>query len=55
MISVIIPMYNAENTIIQTRKDFEVIVVDDDSADNSSLLVAEFEFESPSNLSIKEG
>ena len=35
-ISVIIPMYNAENTIIQTvrglenqtKKDFEVIVVD---------------------------
>jgi glycosyltransferase involved in cell wall biosynthesis len=52
-------MYNAENTIIQTltgledqtRKDFEVIVVDDGSADNSSKLVAEFA--SPSNLSIK--
>ncbi len=50
-ISVIIPMYNAEKTIIQTleglesqtRRDFEVIVVDDGSTDTSIGLVGEFD------------
>ncbi len=54
LISVIIPMYNAEKTIgqalkgleQQTRKDFEVVVVDDGSADSSPRLVASFEKES---------
>jgi len=49
-ISVIIPMYNAENTIIeslrglesQERRDFEVVVVDDGSTDTSPELVTEF-------------
>lgn len=59
MISIIIPMFNAEKTIIQTLRgienqtinDFEVIVVDDGSADNSSKLVTEFKNES--ELSVK--
>lgn len=58
-ISVIIPMYNSEKTIIQTlggledqtRKDFEVIIVDDGSTDNSPKLVTEFK--NQSELSIK--
>lgn len=53
-ISIIIPMYNAEKTIIQTleglenqtKKDFEVIVVDDGSTDSSPILVTKFERES---------
>lgn len=59
MISIIIPMYNAENTIIQTlkglenqtRKDFEVIIVDDGSIDASLKLVSEFK--EKSSLPIK--
>ena len=47
MISIIIPMYNASKVIIrcinsiksQTYKDFEVIIVDDGSKDNSYSLV----------------
>ena len=47
MISVIIPMYNAGKNIlhlleglnIQTRTDFEVIIVDDGSTDDSMDLV----------------
>ncbi|GAH14558.1 unnamed protein product, partial [marine sediment metagenome] len=49
-ISVIIPMHNAEKTIVQTlkglekqtRKDFEVIIVDDGSTDTSLKLITEF-------------
>lgn len=49
-ISVIIPTYNAEKTILQTlralegqtRKDFEVVVVDDGSTDMSARLVTQF-------------
>jgi glycosyltransferase involved in cell wall biosynthesis len=57
-VSVIIPMYNSQNTIIQvlegleiqTAKNFEVIVVDDGSMDRSSQLVADFAKQS--NLAI---
>ena len=49
-ISVIIPMYNAEKYIgelldsllIQTFQDFEVIVVDDCSTDNSAAVVESY-------------
>jgi len=59
MISIIIPVFNAEKTIIQTLRglenqtmnDFEVIVVDDGSTDDSSKLVTEFKNES--GLSVK--
>ena len=51
LISVIIPMYNSEKTILnalesvrtQTYKgDFEIIVVDDGSVDDSSALVKDY-------------
>lgn len=50
MISVIIPMYNAEKTIKQTiesileqsYKDFEIIIVDDESIDNSNQIIKIF-------------
>lgn len=55
-ISVIIPMYNAENTILtalnsiknQTYKcEYEVIVVNDGSLDNSKKIVEEYILENP--------
>jgi len=59
MISVIVPMFNAENTIIQalngletqTINEFEVVVVDDGSTDNSSGLLSKFQ--NQSKLQIK--
>ena len=50
LVSVIIPMYNAEKFIpqtlksllYQTMKDFEVVVVDDCSTDNSVEVVESF-------------
>jgi len=58
-ISIIIPSYNAEKTIIQalkglenqTRKDFEVVVVDDGSTDSSFELVKSYK--NKSGLSIR--
>lgn len=49
-ISIIIPIYNAEKTIkrmldslqVQTMPDFEVIMVDDGSTDNSSVICDEY-------------
>ena len=50
MVSVIIPYYNSENTIIravesvtkQTFTDFEIILVDDGSNDNSHIIVDDY-------------
>ncbi|MFC1906271.1 glycosyltransferase [Chloroflexota bacterium] len=58
-ISIIIPMYNAEGTIIQTLKslenqtirDFDIVIVDDGSQDTSPELVKQFS--NQSNLLIK--
>lgn len=49
-VSVVIPMYNSENTIIrtldsvknQTVTDYEIIIVDDGSTDSSAVLVQEY-------------
>ena len=46
--SIVIPVYNAENTIeatlkalkLQTEKDFEIIVVDDGSIDKTKEIVS---------------
>ena len=51
MISVVIPLYNKEKSIAhtlkcvlnQTYRDFEVVVVDDGSKDNSAAVVEQFE------------
>lgn len=53
MISVIIPVYNVENTLIQcvdsilnqSYKDFELILINDGSSDNSSRICDEYEKE----------
>ena len=50
-ISIIIPCYNAEKYIAecldsvlsQTFKDFEIICVDDGSADNNATILAKYE------------
>jgi glycosyltransferase involved in cell wall biosynthesis len=57
MISVIIPMFNAEDTIIEAldsvrdqtvgSENFEIIVIDDGSTDNSSHLVENYIQENP--------
>lgn len=60
MVSVIIPMYNASDTIIhtlesvrnQTFQDFEIIIVDDGCTDNSADLVFSFR-EQNEGLNIK--
>ena len=49
-VSIIIPVYNARNTVLetlraleqQTRKDFEIIIVDDGSQDGSPELIGEY-------------
>lgn len=54
-VSVIIPAYNSSNTILstlnslklQTYKEFEIIVVDDGSKDNTSYIVTRFSIENP--------
>jgi len=59
MISIIIPMYNSKKTIIQTLKgfedqtknDFEIIIVDDGSTDDSSGLIKQYKDQS--ELTIK--
>ena len=50
MISVVIPLYNKQNSIVatlqsvlaQTYQNFEIVVVDDGSTDNSARIVEEF-------------
>lgn len=59
MISIIIPLYNREKTIIktlesiekQTYKDIEVIIINDGSTDNSERAVAEYLKKIESNIS----
>lgn len=59
MISIIIPLYNREKTIIDTLKsiemqtfnDLEVIIVNDGSSDNSEKIVANFLKANNSNIS----
>ena len=51
MISVIVPVYNTEkylrrcidSILAQTYKDFELILIDDGSTDNSGLICDEYE------------
>ena len=46
-VSIIVPIYNAENTLVrcldslrnQTLQDFEVIMIDDGSSDNCGMLI----------------
>ena len=50
MLSIIIPTYNSENTIIrcldsiinQTYKDFEIIIIDDESKDNTINIIEDY-------------
>ena len=60
MISIVIPLYNVENYIIrcllsfenQSYKNFEIIIVNDGSTDNSRILVEEFIMGSNMNISL---
>lgn len=60
LVSIIIPVYNASNTIIatldsvknQSYKEFEIIIVNDGSKDNSELIISEY-IEKNSILNIK--
>lgn len=60
-VSIVIPMYNAEKTILKCLKsvvnqlpkeEFEVIIVDDGSKDNSSLIVEKFMNENNYNIKL---
>ena len=60
VVSVIIPMYNSEKTIIncleslraQSYKNFEVILINDGSKDNSLSLVEDFKRDNDLNISV---
>lgn len=60
-VSIVIPMYNAEETILKClnsvvnqlpKEDFEVVIVDDGSNDNSSLIVEKFINENNYNIKL---
>jgi len=62
MLSVVIPMYNSESTIIETlnsvvmqsyKDTFEIIIVNDGSTDKSKILVSEYIQADSSNRDIK--
>lgn len=60
LVSIIIPVYNSENTIIetidsvinQTYKNIEIIVINDGSSDNSAFLVQELNYQQINLISI---
>ena len=55
MVSIVVPVFNAENYIVQTLQsvmdqsftDWELILVDDLSTDRSAVLIEEFAREHP--------
>ncbi len=60
ILSVIVPIYNAENTLIrcldyllnQSLKDIEIILIDDKSGDNSYNIIKKYQLQYPSKIKI---